>query len=470
MKKMMTSNRRQFLQRCSCLALGSSSALSALTSLQLAHAQTAPAEDYKALVCVFLFGGNDAFNMVIPRSTDSYASYAATRLELAVNQSDLLAINTSRQGGQEFGLHPALTDLASLYSNGKLAVLGNVGALVEPTSKSAYQAKTVALPPQLFSHNDQQNFMQSLQSSQRRNGWAGRAADVMAEFNSNPNLSMNISLSGSNLWQSAGSIIPYAVNPEGIATIRNFDRAVAPDPEDPDNVYWNTRVQSRVQTLEALLAQEQSHVLARAYGSAMAKSWDLADEVGAALNGIGSLTTVFPDENRLAAGLKMTANLIAARSALGAGRQTFFIGVGDFDTHGDQVRRHDILMAQLNAALKAFYDATVELGVADKVTTFTMSDFGRTLTSNGDGTDHGWGSHQLIMGDAVSGGEIYGTMPDLAIGSSDDMGEGRIIPTTGIDQYGATLASWFGLSAGAYADVFPNLSHFDSTDLGFMGS
>lgn len=459
--------RRHFLGRCNRLALGSTCALSALTRLQLTQAQVAQPSDYKALVCVFLFGGNDAFNMIVPRDADTYASYAATRQDLAVSREDVIALGSSQQGGREFGLHPALADLAQLYNTGKMAVLANVGALIEPTSKSAYQTKAVAVPPQLFSHNDQQNFVQSLQSTQRRNGWAGRAAEVLSEFNRNPNLSMNISLSGSNLWQSAGALTPYSISSDGIGTIRHMERDVNPV-AGSDSFHWDSRVQSRIQTMEAMLAQEQDHVLARAYGKSLAKSWDLADEVGLALQSVPALHTSFPSDNPLAASLQMTAKLISARSALGAGRQTFFIGMGDFDTHGDQVRRHDLLMAQLNDALKAFYDSTLELGLANQITTFTMSDFGRTLTSNGDGTDHGWGSHQLIMGGAVKGGEIFGTMPDLTIGSNDDMGEGRIIPTTSIDQYGASLAAWFGLSSGANEDVFPNLKNFDIKNLNLL--
>jgi len=461
--------RRHFLQRCGMLALGSSSAMATLTRLQLAQAQTLPADDYKALVCVFLFGGNDAFNMLVPRSTDTYAAYSATRQDLAAAQNTLLPINTNQQAGQEFGLHPELSDLAELYTDGKLAFLGNVGALIEPTTKAAYQSKSAPLPPQLFSHNDQQNFVQSLQSGQRRDGWAGRAAELMANFNSNPNLSMNISLSGNNLWQAAGNIIPYSVNPEGVTALRNLERTLVPDPESEN--YWGAlREQSRVQALQDILNQPHAHRLISAYAASLNKAWDLADEVGAALVTAPEVDTVFPAENRMAAGLQMAAKIIAARNALGSRRQTFFIGVGDFDTHGDQVRRHNILMQQLNDALSAFYAATVELGVADKVTTFTASDFGRTLTSNGDGTDHGWGSHQIILGDAVKGGEIYGQMPDLAIGSENDGGEGRIIPTTSIDQYSATLASWFGLPAQHFAEVFPNLIHFDNADLGFFQS
>ena len=449
-------SRRQLFTRCSAIALGSSCALSTLGRLQLAHAQTDAEEDYKALVCVFLFGGNDAFNMVVPRSTAEYASYSASRLSLAVEQNTLIPINNSQQG-VDYGFHPAFTELANLYSQNKLAVLANVGALVEPTTKAQYQAKSVLLPPQLFSHNDQQNFIQSLQSSRQRNGWAGRAADAFGSVNGNTDLSMNISLSGSNMWQSGANSTPYSVNPEGLKSLQHVNRSS----EDERDI-------ARTQLLQNVLNMNHQHILTRAYAQQLAKAWDLADELGTALESIDSLSTVFPENNRMASGLSMAAKLIAARNTLNAKRQTFFIGVGDFDTHGDQVRRHTLLMQQINAALAAFYQATVELGIADKVTTFTASDFGRTLTSNGDGTDHGWGSHQLIMGGAVKGGDIYGQMPDLAINSNDDMGEGRIIPTTSMDQYAASLATWFGLSPSAYADVFPNLSYFNSAQLGFI--
>jgi len=426
-------SRRKFLSRCTAAALGGSCALSTLGRLQMAHANSGASNEYKALVCVFLYGGNDAFNMVVPRSSSEYQAYSTTRQSLAVAQEELIPISNSTQGSVDYGLHPALTDIADLYSQNKLAVLANVGALVEPTSKAQYQAKSIALPPQLFSHNDQQNFVQSLQSSTQRNGWAGRAADAFGDISTNQRLSMNISLSGSNLWQSGQKVIPYSVNPEGVESLEGADRASSDE-----------RDIARVQLMQNILGLQQG------------------------LAGSEQITTEFPTQNPMASRLKMTAQLIAARSTLGVNKQTFFVGVGDFDTHGDQVRRHRVLMEQLNAALSSFYSALVELGLENNVTTFTASDFGRTLTSNGDGTDHGWGSHQLIMGGAVKGGEIYGTMPDLAINSNDDMGEGRIIPSTSIDQYAATLSTWFGLSPGNYGDVFPNLANFDNQNLNFI--
>lgn len=450
-------SRRRFLSGCAALYAGSSGLLATLSGLRLAHAQTLPAGDYKALVCIFLLGGNDGFNMLVPREQSVYDVYAATRQNLAIARDSLLPVSAASQAYSDFGLHPQLPNMKNLYETGRLAFLANVGALVEPVGKNAYRARTARLPPQLFSHSDQQAFLQSLQRNHgHRNGWAGRAADVLAEVNANDRLSMNISLSGSNLWQSGAGVLPYSLSPDGVVSLAYTNRKSA----DP-------RHRRRVQAFENILAQPQDHLFARVHAGMQRTAWDLADEVGAALADIPPLATAFP-QSRLAQSLHMTARMIAARSNLNVSRQTFFIGIGNFDTHDDQLAHQWRLLGELDAALKAFYDATVELGVADKVTAFTASDFGRTLTSNGDGTDHAWGGHQLIMGGAVKGGDIYGTMPSFAIGSNDDVGEGRIIPTLSIDQYGATLARWFGLPQSAFPEVFPNLANFGTSDLGFM--
>ncbi|HSC68137.1 MAG TPA: DUF1501 domain-containing protein [Cellvibrio sp.] len=453
----ITHNRRHFLKQAASIALGSSAAYTTSAGLQLANALVDPAGSYKALVCIFLFGGNDAFNMLVPTGDDEYAAYKASRQTLAIEQDKLLPLTNISGTGVQLGFHSAMPQAQQLFNSGKLALLANVGALVEPVSKTTYQGKKVLLPPQLFSHNDQQNFLQSLQSSARRNGWAGRAADAMQSMNTNQKLSMNISLTGSNIWQSGSNVVPYSIDAAGIKELENFNKKSK-----------DARELSRVQVYQALLAQQQENIFQREYARTQTLAWDLAGDVKTALDAQTPLQTIFPAGNPLAANLKMVAQMISARSSLQVTRQTFFIGMGDFDTHGDQLRRHDILLAQLSAALEAFYNATVELGIADQVTTFTTSDFGRTLTSNGDGTDHGWGSHQMVMGGAVKGGEVYGTFPDLVIGGKDDAGEGRIIPTTSMDQYAATLANWYGLSADKFIEVFPNLARFNNTDLGFF--
>lgn len=460
---MKTMNRRELLRNAYSVALGSSalyasSSFSATSAqFQLANALTQSADDYKALVCIFLFGGNDAFNMLVPRSDAEYNAYKASRQTLALEQASLLPINAAQNTSLQFGLHASMPQVQQLFNSGKLAFLTNVGALVEPVTRTSYQGNKSLLPPQLFSHNDQQTFLQSLQSSARRNGWAGRAADAMLSVNTNKKLSMNISLSGSNIWQSGAGVTPYSIDASGIKELENFNTKTT-----------DARELSRIQIYKTLLAQQQENIFQREFARTQTIAWDLAGEVKTALDAQTPLQTAFPANNPLANNLKMVAQLLSARNALKVKRQTFFIGIGDYDTHGDQLRRHVLLLSQLSTALDAFYKATEELGIASQVTTFTSSDFGRTLTSNGDGTDHGWGSHQMVMGGAINGGQIYGQFPELIIGGKDDIGEGRIIPTTSMDQYAATLANWYGLPSGNFADVFPNLLRFNSTDLGFF--
>lgn len=448
--------RRQLLAKLGGVMLGSSALYATSARFQLVNAQMPEVDDYKALVCIFLFGGNDAFNMLIPAGESEYAAYAASRQTLAIPQAQLLPITPQQSVGLDLGLHPSMSGVQSLFAQQKLAVVANVGALVEPVSKAAYQSNSVQLPPQLFSHNDQQTFMQSLQSGTRRTGWAGRAADVMETQNTNQKLSMNISMSGSNIWQNGASVVPYSIDPSGIKELSNLNA-------NSDEA----RERARTQIYHNLLAQQQENIFQRQFARTQTLAWELAGEVKGALDAQAPIVTAFP-ASQVGSGLKMVAQMISARAALGVKRQIFFVGMGDFDTHGDQLRRHVLLLDQLSSAMQAFYSATVELGVAEQVTTFTSSDFGRTLTSNGDGTDHGWGSHQLVMGGAVKGGNIYGTLPSLSVGGADDIGQGRIIPGVGMDQYAATLASWYGLPGNQFGDVFPNLGNFDQLDLGLF--
>ncbi len=449
-------SRRIFLKKSALLSLGGAGMLSTLSGLNIAHAQTGAFSDYKALVCVFLFGGNDAFNMLVPRSDTEYETYRETRLSLAVEQASLLPISPMNSVPADYGLHPNMPELQELFGNQRLAFIGNVGALIEPTTQSAYINNTAALPPQLFSHNDQQNFVMSLQATKPQQGWASRIAEMMLDANVNTDLSMNITLTGANTFQAGGTRTPYSIPASGV------QRLWAIDPNSADDF-----VQRRTQFFQSLLQQNHNHLFVDEYANVQTRAMELGQQISTALGNISPITTPFDETSRLAASLKMVAQLIAAHASLNVSRQIFFIGIGDYDTHGDQANRHPRLLRELSQSLKSFYDATVELELADQITTFTASDFGRTLTSNGDGTDHGWGSHQLVMGDAIDGGKIFGTMPDLTIGSSDDIGEGRIIPTTSVDQYAATLATWYGLPASALLETFPNLANFNTNNLGF---
>lgn len=450
-------SRRKFLQQCAAITLGSSTLAATMARLQLANAATDPSSDYKALVCIFLFGGNDSYNMVVPTSTSAYATYANVRQNLAIPQSNLLSITPAIQSGIEYGFHPSMNGIRDLFQNENLAILANAGTLVEPITKSGYLDKTQITPPQLFSHNDQQTFVQALNQSTATSGWAGRIAEIMSGLNINNELSMNISLSGSNIWQTGNGVIPYAINGTGIESLNQFNKKAT------DNIEI-----SRTQIYQTLLQSANSHVFAKEYATVQQRAWILADNISETLAAQTPLSTNFPSGSKLATDLKMVANLISARDALQTKRQIFFIGMGDFDTHGDQENRQPALFSELSAGLTAFNAAMSELNMSDKVTAFTATDFGRTLTSNGDGTDHAWGGHQLIMGGAVQGRNIYGTMPSLALNSDDDIGEGRIIPSTSIDQYGATLARWFGVPSDSINTIFPNLNHFNTTNLGFM--
>ena len=452
-----TVSRRDFLKHSALCSLGGSSLFSLMSQLNMAHAQIGDPDDYRALVCVFLYGGNDAFNMLVPFTQSDYDAYADTRRNLAVPRDQLIPLSPLNPMPADYGLHPELGDIESLFASGKLSFIGNIGALVEPTTQDDYVNNRVELPPQLFSHNDQQNFVMSLQATKPQQGWASRIADIMMDANSNDLLSMNISLSGVNTLQAGGARTPYTVSPAGVLEYWSIR------PQDPE--IWNI---NRWNAYRALLEQPQSHLFATEFASTQSRSLALGSEVTAALAANAGLTTPFEGTSFLATSLRMVANLIAARTTLGMNRQIFFVGIGDYDTHGDQANRYPALMRELNHSLDSFYNATVELGLSDKITTFTASDFGRTLTSNGDGTDHGWGCHQMVMGDAIDGGKIFGTMPELVIGSNDDIGEGRIIPTTSVDQYAATLSSWYGLTPSQITDTFPNLANFDNPDLGLF--
>lgn len=450
----MAMDRREFLHRCACAGLGAGAFGTTMLSFEHAAAQAAP--DYRALVCVFLFGGNDAFNLFVPRSSTEASTYAASRQNLAIPAGSLVPVTATNPiaGGGEYGFHASCTELASLFDQGRLAVLGNVGPLVAPVTRAAYLARTAQLPPQLFSHNDQQKHWQTSRPDSRLNtGWLGRMADVLAAGTTGQQVAINMSVSGQNLIQYGETTIPYTLSTQGITTLRGLNTSNA----------TNSR---RLTAFNALRDATVDHPIPREFANIQRRNQQNAETLTAALEAI-QLNTVFP-QTGAGAQLSMVARLIGARTALSARRQAFMVSVGGWDTHGEQAVRHPQLMQQLSQALNAFWLALNELQATDLVTTFTASDFGRTLTSNGDGTDHGWGSHHVIMGAAVRGRNVYGTMPSLQIDGPDDTRGGRLIPTTAVDQYGATLARWMGVTDPQLATVFPNLGRFASSDLGFM--
>ena len=448
-------SRRKFIGAC-CAAVGSTGMLSALSQLRLMGAvagSDSDASDYKAMICLFLAGGNDASNLLVPNDSAGYAAYAAARTTLALPNDGLLGISPKTSDGRSFALHPSVGGLQELFVSQKAALVANVGTLVQPTTRAQYEARSVALPPRLFSHNDQQvQWQSSVPDRPFVTGWGGRLADMTNAFNENPALSMSISLDGQNSFQVGNSVTQFSVNRTGVVAL---------------NGTTGDAGTARMSALKSLFQQDSDGLFETAFGGLTSAAIDTGALLGEALETVPEPTVVFP-EGRLGDQLKMISRLIQLGPQFGLKRQVFFARLGGWDTHNDQVTAHATLLGEVSEAMKAFYDQTVELGIADKVTTFTASDFGRTFNTNGDGSDHGWGSHHVVMGGAVKGGDIYGQVPVLEINGPDDTGRGRWIPTTSVDEYAATLACWFGVSQSNLPVLFPNIGRFGHPDLGFM--
>ena len=464
-------NRREFLQKTTAAAAaGAAFAHYPGMAFSQGVGTAAPFNDYKALVCIFMFGGNDSYNMLIPRSNAEYNVYAATRQNMAVPQQDLLAINPLIPDGTDYGLHPSMSGIQGLFESGRAAFINNIGPLVEPTTKADYFNQSVLLPPQLFSHNDQQDQWQTLKGATVSNtGWAGRIADLIRTNVSNQQLATNVSLFGSSVFQSAEDTVAYVMGNNGPTPFTGF--ATLADLNDP------ALTAEEIRRIELFIEQRNAFerninasfntIYERAYADVQRRAVETVDLVSGALDQAPVLNTVFP-ASQLGNQLRTVAEMIAVRDLMQMERQIFFVATGGFDTHDDQVLNQPGLLGGISDAMTAFYAAMVELNVADSVTAFTQSDFARTMTSNGDGTDHAWGGIQMVVGDAVSGRSLYGTYPDLAINSSDDVGGGRFIPTTSADQYAATLARWFGVDDLDLPSVAPNIGNFAVQDLGFF--
>lgn len=455
MKKL---TRREFMRTAAAAGFGAAFAHHPGMAFSQAIGTTAPFGDYKALVCLFLHGGNDSYNMVIPRSAAEYGVYAASRQNMAIPQGNLLPIGPLTPDGTDYGLHPSMSGIKSLFDQGRLAFVSNVGPLIEPTTRSDFLNKSVMLPPQLFSHNDQQDQWHSLKGTNVSNtGWAGRIADLIRDRVANQQLATNVSLHGSSLYQSAEETVAYVMGSNGPIPFTGFS-----DSGDPNDLFYQQRL-----AFERLLDAEYDSVYARGFAEVQRRAVDSVDLVNGALAQAPALTTVFP-QSELGNQLRTVAQMIAVNDVLEMERQIFLVEKGGFDSHDDQLQNQPVLLGDVSESVTAFYSALNEIGMADRVTTFTQSDFGRTLTSNGDGTDHAWGGIQFVVGDAVAGQDMYGIYPDLALGSDDDVGGGRMIPTTSADQYAATLARWFGIEEADITTVAPNIGNFAVQDLGFF--
>jgi uncharacterized protein (DUF1501 family) len=448
-------SRRRFLQHS--VAVGVAAAAQMHTLGRVAHA--AGGGDYKAMVCILLGGGADSFNMLVPYDTARYAQYAAVRSDLALARAELLPLAYTGAHGETFAVHPGLGAVRTLFDQGHLAFVANVGTLAEPTDKTAFTQGTVRLPLGLFSHADQiAQWQTSVPDRRIATGVAGRIADIVAGAAPVSPVSMNISLSGTNVFQTGASVTDYSLDAnDGVRLVAGYGQS--------DTALFTN-------ALDALLANGYADPFRRTYAARLRRAIDSGGEFKAILDAAPMLNTTF-STTPLSRSLAQIAKVISVRDALAAGRQTFFVSLGGWDHHDNVLTLQAQMLPAVAAALSEFQQALTEIGVADAVTTFTISDFGRTLTSNGKGSDHGWGGHQLVMGGAVAGRSVYGAYPTLVADNALDVGRGRYIPTTSVDVFYAELALWFGIAPSELDLVLPNIRRFYAPEsmtkpVGFM--
>lgn len=423
----------------------------------LLNAMTNPSSDYRAMVCIFLFGGNDANNLVVPLDDARYKAYAGIRNSLALAQGDLLPVELASK--EVFGLHPKMLEVQKLAQQKSVAFVANIGTLVQPLTKSTYNANKELAPSNLFSHSDQQmQWQTSVPRGSSGSGWAGRVADQVGYLNTPSKFPTIVSMSGNNIFATGEESTPAILTPGAAFGLKGYDNSSAS--------------RARSAALQELLSFDSGVRLVHEANGILKDGINNSDTLSKALAGSPALKTVFPANNSLANQLKEVAQLMQVRDIMGMKRQIFFTSIGSFDTHTAQLATQDTLLGEVSAAIGAFYQALQELGVENNVVTFTESDFARTMQPNSNGgTDHAWGSHHLVIGGSnlVKGAAMYGTFPTLDLNGPDDAGEGRWIPTTSVDQYGATMASWFGVDQQNMVKVFPNIANFKQQNLGFLG-
>ena len=458
-------SRRQFIGQANCAAVGTASLLSSLLSLRLTAGAASASNftDYKALVCLFLNGGNDSFNMLVPRQQSAYNEYEQVRggvggTGLAIPRANLHQITSSLQntsagaGYSDFGIHPDLPYLKTLYDQGDLAFVSNVGSLIEPTSLVQYNDGSKPKPEGLFSHPDHQIHWQTLVPQVRGSapkGWGGRMAEVMSHANQQSNIAMNISLSGANVLQSGTTTVPYITDPGGVVELKNYG-------QDP----------TLQLAVDDILGQHYQSIYSKTLASANRNSIDASVAFKSALDSLSTPfdPSVISGETQTYKRLSMVSKIMEARTALSMNRQIFFVERGGWDHHNELLGPQSNLFIELNEAIEIFWTAIQSMGLQNNVVLYTASDFGRTLTSNGSGSDHAWGGNHFIISGSANGGEIYGKYPDLALNnSSTDLGRGRILPTTSVDQYMAELAYWYGVPNSEMSTVIPNINNFSSS-------
>ncbi|MEM9039155.1 MAG: DUF1501 domain-containing protein [Actinomycetota bacterium] len=467
--------RREFLKRSALITAGAGFASPWL--LDLARLGAASADDgYRATVCLFLFGGNDTHNTFIPTDDTSFNTYSAARGGIGVPRSSALTIEPD--GGwaseRQMGFAPEMPNLHRLFRSRELAIISNIGTLLQPLDKEGYR-NGEPRPRGNFSHSDSQTFWQTSTTDNPGSGWSGRTADMILDGNGERSMFTSISVAGNTLMMQGETALQYRISDRGVNNLQNSPFYV--DRESHGSPFLPADALRDVMMLQTggLFADSYSTLARRSLESAdaMAQALSISDAsyggpLGALFDPPDGSTN---DLRRVMSQLHMVARLIGAgRDVLGLKRQVFFVSMGGFDTHGNQNNRHPDLLGAIDGGLSRFFDATRVLGAVDEVVTFTASDFSRTLDSNGDGTDHGWGGHHVVLGGSVDGRRVIGDLPILGIDGPADVGRGRLVPYHGVDQLASTLGRWMGVSDSDLSTVAPNIDRFPTRDLGLFRS
>lgn len=456
--------RRKFIKHTACAGMGSATLLSSLLNMKalgaaaMANSSVIDSNDYKALVCVFLSGGNDSYNMLLPREGTPYQEYARSRSNNAIRREDIIAIHPTNGDGKALGLHPNMPHLAQMFNDGKASFLVNIGTLVEPTSIDQFYTNSVSLPLGLYSHSDQSRQWQTALPQDRSTiGWMGAMGELIGDMNSNQNLSLSVSLSGSNFIQTGVNTIPYVMSPEeGPSGLHQYG-------EDWDYMRWRDRA------VHDMLEAQYDDIFEQTFVNTFKSSLDSYTQFSEALSQIPPSSIVFPNDDwNFGQSLKVVSDTIAARNFLDLQRQTYFVQFGDWDHHDELVNNHATQLRVLDQSLKAFYDDLERQGVSDQVTTFVISEFGRPLVSNGNGTDHAWGGNVFVLGGSIDGQKVFGRYPDLNLNDRVDLGGGIFVPEISADEYFAELAMWFGVPALDLPLILPNIGNFYDVGSGQM--
>lgn len=462
MKQLKDVSRREFLGQISCAGMGYMTLMNSLINLKAMNAaaiSNSSAAGYKAIVCILQAGGNDSFNTLIPRSFVKYNEYATTRSNLAIPQGDILPLYpTNNLGGHEYGVHPVMGGVQGLFNNGNLSFVSNIGTLMEPTNKTQYLAKQNDIPLGLFSHSDQiQQWQTAIMDKRTAIGWGGRMADLINDQGNSGKISMNVTLSGTNIFQSGNNTVEYAINENGSIGMNNYGNT------------GHSIHALRTAAIDNMISQNYQDIFKNTFINTIETSRDAHVEFTTALNAFNDPNNPpfadnrFTQDNPVSMDLKMIASTIGMKDDLGFERQIFFLNFGGWDHHKNLLDSQDRMLGQLSDALAEFYAGLEDIGMENDVLTFTTSEFGRTLTSNGDGSDHAWGGNVMVMGgpDLLHGKQIFGTYPSLAINGPDIVGStGVVLPTTATDSYFAEIAKWFDVPSSELNSMFPQLSEF----------